>query len=151
MKQGSRSQLVACPICSRQVKLWLEFGQNIATACPPKSPCHHMQIPEAVINMHLDAGCSVLLPGNKRARQGSAWVPNSHPDSSQNLPEPKRARPAANGEAEGSAEQGGGADSQGQRQHQQNALHMLVQSSRALSNCRGAHHELSGATLACAR
>ena len=109
-----------------------------------------MQIPEAVINMHLDAGCSALLPGTKRARQGSAWAADSHPDSSQNLPESKRARPAANGEAEGSAEQGSYANSQGERQHQQNALHMLVQTSRALSNCRGAHHELPGASLACA-
>ena len=100
--------------------------------------------------MHLDAGCSVLLPGTKRARQGSAFTADSQPDSGQNLPEPKRARSAANGEAEGPAEQGSDADNQGQRQHQQNALHMLVQSSRALSNCRGAHHELSGASLACA-
>ena len=100
--------------------------------------------------MHLDAGCSALLPGTKRARPGSVWAADSRPDSSQTLPEPKRGRPAANGEAERSAEQGNHADSQWQRQHQPNALHTLVQSSRALSSCRGAHHELSGAPLACA-
>ena len=104
-----------------------------------------MQIPEAVINMHLDAGCSALLPGTKRDRQGSACTADSRSESSQNLPEPKRARPAANGEADVLGKQGSNADSQ---EHQQNALHMLVQSSRALSNCRGAHHELSGASLA---
>ena len=141
-------------------------------------PSDCIQIPEAVINMHLDAGCSTSLTGTKRARQSGAWVADSHPDSSQDQPEPKRIRPAGNEEAEGlaeqgsnvdsqeqrqhqqnalhqheaerSAEQGSNADSQGQWQHQQNALHMLVRSSRALGNCRGAHHELSGVSLACA-